>query len=164
MQKSAKTKDEMAGRVATSRCLWDFSKRLRSRGHPPLRRRRARRREMRWGTRTLPRASRMMAVARDAKGRRPAAASWDGDASRARLRNPSEMRFGFPRKRSEPRFWRRVGGRLLIQARRGEAAGEAGRLVAASASGGQNPPKSSTKRALCIYRSITTGPLHSLAR
>ena len=30
-----KTKDEMAGRVATSRCLWDFSKRLRSRGHTP---------------------------------------------------------------------------------------------------------------------------------
>jgi hypothetical protein len=30
-----KTKDEMAGRVAASRCLWDLSKRLRSRGHTP---------------------------------------------------------------------------------------------------------------------------------
>jgi hypothetical protein len=45
-----------------------------------LRRRRARRREMRWGTRRPSRASRMRAIAGDVMGRRAAAASCDGDA------------------------------------------------------------------------------------
>jgi hypothetical protein len=52
------------------------------------------------------------------------------------------FRVGFSRKPNERRFARTVGGRLLTQALRPEDAREAGRLVSASASGGQKPPRS----------------------
>jgi hypothetical protein len=56
--------------------------------------------------------------------------------------NPSEVRGGFYPKPSERRFRRTVGGPLLTQALRAEAARKVCRLVPASASGGQKPPRS----------------------
>ena len=49
---------------------------------------------------------------------------------------------GFLRTRTEGRFLVRVGGRLLIEARCGKAGPKSRRLGGASASGGQNPPRS----------------------